>query len=239
MVVLELMNDRWPTVQRADAVNQHPHFDSASHGPAQRIHECRAGLSPIENVGRERDALRGGINSCDHGRVGLVAVEQGFDATPTHEWLTGHRADEACDRLERPRRVAGEDVCGDLRRPCTNGLGPVFVVERRMPAHRADLTGDTIHAEQHVQQRAEHRSQPHQPHPPDRRPDVVLGQDDVRRDADREQDVRDGEERRDHDSLVVSVRAVSLRMLARLDIPAPDGASRWLSGAQSGCRSIA
>jgi hypothetical protein len=168
-----------PEPAAAHAVDQHAHLHAAFLGTDQRVDERKARFIGAEDVAAEADALLRGIDRRDHRGIGLVAVAQHVGGVADGRGHAGQPADRIFERRQRIEvdgvgaRRRGRHVLRHARPPQPLGA----------PLHAID-------AEAEVQQGAEERRQPRDPHPRDRRADVALVQQDVDGDAGRDSDMR-------------------------------------------------
>ncbi|MES7112308.1 FAD-binding protein, partial [Cutibacterium acnes] len=70
-------------------VDQHPHLHAALMSPAQRIDELRPDALAVEDVRGQGDAVPRRFDGGEHGRVGLLAIDERLDTVAAGQRLAG------------------------------------------------------------------------------------------------------------------------------------------------------
>ncbi len=167
-----------PEVAAADAIDQHPHRHATAMGTDQRLDEGHPRLIVAEDVARQPDAFLRRIDRREHRRIGVVAAAQQADPVARLGRQAGQPADRVFERRQRP----------GIGRIGRHLLDQEHVAALAPEPHGAPL--HAVHAQRVVQDPADERRQPGDPHPRDRRADVALVEQDVNRHAARDGDMR-------------------------------------------------
>ncbi len=104
-----------PGIARAGGVNQHAHFHAPAGGVAQRSREGQADFVPVKDVSAEGDGLAGLLDRLQHGRVGLIPVDERLQPVARQQRPLHHAAHDADQHVEVPG-VAGQMAMQLLRR---------------------------------------------------------------------------------------------------------------------------
>ncbi len=119
-----------------------------SMSPAQRIDELRPDALAVEDVRSQRDAVPRLFDGSEHGRVGLLAIDERLDAVAAGQRLAGG-ASHQVGQTGKWRRYSlghrGREILPNSR-----------ICPREEPP-RPPLV--TVDAEQHIQQRTGQRQQ--------------------------------------------------------------------------------
>lgn len=175
-------------VTLAYGVNQHPYLHAARLGAGQRSQKCGSSGIVVKDVGQQRDRVRGGIDGGQHGRVGLVPVDQGRDGVARQQRLAGDAAGEVADAGEfgQARVMEGGWLIGAVRLPTPGSLEP--------QCHASSL--DAVDPQHHIRQGPAHRRQPGQRNPAQRLVHVWLVQEHMHGDAHRAAQMEQRQEQR-------------------------------------------
>jgi hypothetical protein len=81
-------------IEAPEAVKEDAHVHAALHGCGELLREAVSHLSGVENIGEQVDVILRPADGLQHGRIGLVAVDEGLDAVAAAEMLLREMAAE-------------------------------------------------------------------------------------------------------------------------------------------------
>lgn len=139
----------------AQAIQQHPDRHAPPRCRAQGGRKLRARRIVAEDIRAHGDRTLGALNRGQHLRIGLIAAFQDGELVAAGQ---GALADLLVHRRQQC------DIGGRLGYCFAGGAGSGIID----PAQLQGAPGDTVNAEQKIEQRAEYRRQPHRADPPQR-----------------------------------------------------------------------